>query len=67
MGNKRRETPCIMCDSSTVFWPDAEAIDVKCALVADHDGPHEDDDAILRWDDNGEWVPGNIIWHGPQE
>jgi len=56
-----------MCDSSTVFWPDAEAIDVKCALVADHDGPHEDDDAILRWDDNGEWVPGNIIWHGPQE
>jgi len=64
--SNRRETPCIMCDSATVFWPEEECIEARCSLVADHDGPHFDEHLETHWDDNGDWVPGNITWHGPQ-
>lgn len=36
------------CEETTVFWPEAEACEARCALYAGHTGPHVD--LIL-----GEW------------
>lgn len=35
-----------LCPATTVLWPEAEAIDTRCALPASHDNDHEDEDGM---------------------
>lgn len=36
------------CEAVECWWPDVEAIDHRCDLLAGHEGPHHDPDL-------GEW------------